>query len=73
MGMWYGQDLSIGLSAVVPGPIPVTITLAWVSVLSTHTFGDRVALSVGMSLQLPRRCSSLKSTRPPAASSWKTC
>lgn len=53
MGMWYGQDLNVGLSAVVPGPIPVTITPAWVSVLGTHTFGDRVALSVGMSLQLP--------------------
>ncbi|WP_103028990.1 hypothetical protein [Salinibacter altiplanensis] len=53
MGMWYGQDLSIGLSAVVPGPVPITVTPAWVSVLGTHTFGDRVALSVGTSLRLP--------------------
>ena len=53
MGMWYGQDLSLGLSAVVPGPIPVTITPAWVSVLDKHVFGDRVALSVGTSLRLP--------------------
>ncbi|WP_233992646.1 hypothetical protein [Salinibacter altiplanensis] len=53
MGMWYGQDLSIGLSAVMPGPVSITITPAWVSVLGTHTFGDRVALSVGTSLRLP--------------------
>ena len=53
MGVWYGQDLSVGLSAVVPGPIPVTITPAWVSVLDKHVFGDRVALSVGTSLRLP--------------------
>ena len=53
MGMWYGQDLSVGLSAVVPGPVPITITPAWVSVLGTHTFGDRFALNVGTSLRLP--------------------
>jgi len=53
MATWYGQDLSLGLSAVVPGPIPITLTPAWVSVLGKHVLGDRLALSVGTSLRLP--------------------
>ena len=53
MGTWYGQDLNLGLSVVVPGPIPFTLSPTWVSVLNKHVFGDRFALSVGTSLQLP--------------------
>lgn len=50
-GTWYGQDLNLGLSVVLPGPIPVTVTPVWVSVLDRHVSGDRFGLSVGMSYQ----------------------
>jgi hypothetical protein len=52
-GTWYGQDLNLGLSVVVPGPIPLTLSPTWVSVLDKHVFGDRFALSVGTSVPFP--------------------
>jgi len=52
-GTWYGQDLNLGLSIVVPGPIPFTLSPTWVSVLGKHVFGDRFALSVGTSVPFP--------------------
>lgn len=48
---WHGQDLNLGASFVVPGPVPVTVTPVWVSVLNKHVSGDRVALSIGMRYQ----------------------
>jgi hypothetical protein len=52
IGSWYGQDLNLGLSFVVPGPVPVTVTPTWVSVLDNHTLGSRFAISVGTSYRL---------------------
>jgi hypothetical protein len=52
-GTWYGQDLNLGLSVVVPGPIPFTLSPTWVSVLGKHVFEDRFALSVGTSVPFP--------------------
>jgi hypothetical protein len=49
---WYGQDLNLGLSVVVPGPIPVVLTPVWVSALNNHVDGDRFALGVGTRLSL---------------------
>lgn len=49
LGTWYGQDLNLGLSVALPGPIPVTVTPVWVSVLDRQVFGDRFALSIGTS------------------------
>jgi hypothetical protein len=51
LGTWYGQDLNLGLSVVAPGPIPVTVTPVWSSVLGRQAFGDRFALSIGASYQ----------------------
>lgn len=51
LGTWYGQDLNLGLSVVVPGPLPITLTPVWVSVLDRHVSGDRFALSIGTSYQ----------------------
>ncbi|WP_263784480.1 hypothetical protein [Salinibacter grassmerensis] len=49
-GTWHGQDLNIGVSVVVPEPVPLTLSPTWVSVLGKHVFGDRFALSVGTSV-----------------------
>lgn len=49
LGTWYGQDLNIGLSVVVPSPLPITLTPVWVSVLNGQPTGNRFALSIGTS------------------------
>lgn len=50
LGTWHGQDPNIGVSVVVPEPVPLTLSPTWVSVLGKHVFGDRFALSVGTSV-----------------------
>ena len=52
IGSWYGQDLNLGLSLVVPGPVPLTVTPTWVSVLDNHILGSRFAISVGTTYRL---------------------
>jgi hypothetical protein len=47
LGTWYGQDLNLGMSVVVPGPFPITLTPVWVSVLDRQSMGNRFALSIG--------------------------
>jgi len=49
LGTWHGQDLNLGLSLVIPGPVPITLTPTWVNVLNKHVDGDRFALSMGTS------------------------
>jgi hypothetical protein len=53
LGTWYGQDLNLGFSFVVSGPIPITVTPVWVSVLDRHVNGDRIALSIGTRYRFP--------------------
>jgi len=49
LGTWHGQDLNLGLSFVVPGPVPFTLTPTWINVLNKHVDGHRFALSMGTS------------------------
>lgn len=51
LGTWHGQDLNLGLSLAVPGPVPITLTPVWVNALDRHVSGDRFALSIGTSYQ----------------------
>ena len=51
LSTWYGQDLNLGMSFSVPGPVPVTITPVWSSVLGKHDLGDRFAMSIGTAYQ----------------------
>jgi len=52
LGTWHGQDLNVGGSFVVPGPVPMTVTPVWVNVLDEHVDGHRFAISVGTSVQV---------------------